>query len=170
MIKKQKKPGKRLPTFTDTPTPERMRQDGGTTLEVADRSLRGEPTRVFFRAKVSCRLDWYYNRKVITDEMYDAGRLFAKAFFYAGKSKRTTPMYGEFIASGRTDFDPYVDKTDAQIRLDNALKVLTQDEKDVVWDVCGADIHAGGAGRVRHLQTGLRALSVHFGISRQKSC
>lgn len=165
MARKKKNSVPKIPTFNDAPTPERMNQDGGAAVEVVDRNLRGEVTKIRYKAKVTCKLDWYHHRKLITDDMHGAGQRFSSLFFYAGKSKRTTPMYGEFIPSGRIDFDPYVEKTDAQSGLEKALKILSQDETDVIWDVCGSDIHAGSGGRLRHLQTGLRALSVHFGIA-----
>lgn len=160
---RKRKSAPKIPTFNDAPTQERLKQDGGAGVEVVDRNLRGEATRIRYKAKVSCKLDWYLVRGSITEQMHRAGSRFAEHFFYAGKSKRLTPMYGEFIASGRTDFDPYIEKTAAQEWLEKSLAVLTPDERDVVWTVCGQDNNIIKRSDIRHLQTGLRALAVFYG-------
>lgn len=144
-------------------TPERMRQDGGVSIEAVDRDAKGGVVQVRQRAKITCKLDWYLKKGTITEEMRKAGSLFSLYHFRAGKSPRVTPMYGDFV-SGRQGADPLAGPTDSQIRLRKALDILTPEEQDVIWDVCGNDLYAGSGARTRNLITGLRALAVHWNI------
>lgn len=146
-------------------TPERSRQNGGVEIEAVDRKATGEVVQVRHKAKITCKLDWYLKAGTITEDMWKAGNLFTFYFFCAGKQPRTTPMYGDFV-SGRKGHDPFASKTDYQIRLETALSVLTPEEQDVVWDVCGNDQYASGGGRTRALVTGLRALTVLWATGR----
>ncbi|AEP08904.1 hypothetical protein [Micavibrio aeruginosavorus] len=147
-------------------TPERMRQEGGVSIEAVDRDAKGGVVQVRQRAKITCKLDWYLNAGTITEDMWKAGCRFTFYFFCAGKLPRTTPMYGDFV-SGRRGQDPFASKTDYQIRLEKALEVLTPQEQDVIWDVCGNDQYAGTPARTRALLTGLRALAVLWAITNQ---
>ncbi len=157
----KKRKTKLVPRTTEFATPERMRQEGGVTVEPVDRNLRGDVVQVRHKAKLTCKLDWYRDAGSITQQMWEAGCKFARLYFMAGKMPRTTPMYGDFV-QGRRGHDPLAGKTDAQTGLEEALAVLDSAEQDVVWDVCGNDQYAAGHRRLRALQTGLRALSVHW--------
>ncbi|MDB5490345.1 MAG: hypothetical protein JWO78_194 [Micavibrio sp.] len=164
MTKRKKKPQANLIKASEFATPERMRQDGGMTIEpVDDFRKNGEVIQVRQKAKQTCKLDWYLGAKTITKEMHDAGLRFAWLHFLAGKLPRTTAMYGDFI-TGRMGQEPTLASTDAKIALNKALAVMDGQEKDVVWDVCGNDLYAATVIRTRKLVTGLRALVTHFGI------
>ncbi len=162
-MKKKKQDKTPLIKATEYATPERARQDGGVFIEPVDRDNKGEVIQVRHKARITCKLDWYLNAGTITEDMWKAGAKFAFIYFCAGKMPRITPMYGDFV-SGRRGHDPFASKTDAQIRLEDALAVLTGPEKDVLWDVCGNDQYAGTTPRTRAMVTGLRALTVHFTI------
>jgi hypothetical protein len=159
-LTEDKKPKIEPIKYSALPTPEAIRHGGGITLEVLDRDNKDNVIQMRAKFKITCKLDWYMKKGVITEEMRDAGNQFGSYFFYAGKSPKVTVMYREFT-SGGSDHDPLTEKTDAQIRLDKAMSVLTADEKDVLIEVCGFDNYAGKH-RVKWLPTGLRALSVHF--------
>jgi hypothetical protein len=143
------------------PTKEAIRHGGGINIDVLDRALNNSVIQLRARMKITCKLDWYLTKGVITAEMRDAGNQFGSYFFHSGKVPRTTVMYREFT-SGGNGIDPYVEKTQALINLDDAMTILTPDEKDTLIEVCGLDNYAGKH-RVKWLTTGLRALTVHFG-------
>jgi hypothetical protein len=154
---------KKTPKSAEFPTPERMRQNGGITIEPVDRNIRGDVIQVRAKAKHTCVLDFYLTMETITGEMWAAGTKFALYHFTSGKLPRTTVMYGDRV-SGLQGHDPNAGPSDAQLKLREALGILTPSEQDVVWDVCGSDQYAGTGGRIRDLRTGLRALSIHWGI------
>lgn len=142
-------------------------QHGVFRFEVADRDNVGSITEVRVRNLTPSVLDWYWRKGTIDEQMRKAGHKFAQLHFEAGKVPRTNVMYRERIQSSMTSGD--MDKssaafTQAQRGLEDALRVLSPSEIDVMRDVAGHDMRAGSPGRTRLLQLGLRALAVHFDI------
>lgn len=147
---------------SEWPTREAIRHNGGIDINVLDRALNNSIIQLQAKFKITCKLDWYHTKGVVTEQMRDAGKEFHKYFYYSGKVPRTTVMYREYTDPGEYGYDPFVDKTDAQIRYDEALTILTPDERDAAIDVCGLDNYAG-RGRLKYLQWALCKLTVHFG-------
>lgn len=151
----------RLPRFSEGPTLERQRKDGGVAWEPIDRSLTGNVVQTRARVAVSSRLDWYLDKKTISQQMHDAGERMAKIMFHAGKHPRICIMFRERVSGLNGQSEAMLDKTSAQIALDDALAVLDSQERDAIWDVCALDNFAGNT---RALVTGLRALVLHFRV------
>ncbi|MBI1425794.1 MAG: hypothetical protein GC149_20405 [Gammaproteobacteria bacterium] len=155
----------RTPMVSEFGPDERV-QHGGVVYEPASVDNDGKVLQVRARVKITCKLDWYLDAGTITEAMWQAGCKFTYLHFCAGKVPRVNVMWRERIQNSRMagDFDAWMNsKSWAQEALERALAELESDEQDVIWDVCGLDLYAGNPARVRSMQTGLRALSVHFG-------
>lgn len=155
----------RLPRISEGPTLERQRK-GDVVWEALDRSLSGNVVQTRARATVSSRLDWYLDKGAISQQMHDAGERMAKILFHAGKHPRICVMFRERVSGLNGQNEAMLDKTSAQIALDDALAVLDGQERDAIWDVCALDNFAGN---VKFLRTGLRALAVHFRMASDRS-
>ena len=164
--KRNLKAGMSLPCGSDFGTPERARQDGGISFQAASRKSDGTVIQTQAKAKISCKLDWYWDKGTIDNQMYHAGAKFALLYFYAGKVPHTSMEIKERVqksrTSGQEDFmNSY---SDAERALNDALDVLDPDERDVIREVAGLDNYAGRPGRTLKLKHGLRALAVHWKI------
>lgn len=165
---KRKQTKAKLVKIAAGPTPERMRQEGGVSFEPLDRNSNDEITEVRWKAKITDKLDWYASRGIIDEPMHDAGKRLSRLYFSSGKVPKTTVMYREMIKRSMTpgDFESHInDYTDSQKALLAALKIVTQDESQVLFSVCALDEFAGGtAVRKRAMITGLAKLAGHWGI------
>jgi hypothetical protein len=156
-----------LPVSSDYGTPERAKRDGGISIRAVNRKNDGSIIQTGGKAKRSCKLDWYWDKGTIDNQMYHAGAKFALLYFLSGKVPRTTVMLKERVQTSMTpsDYERLLNSySDAEQSLNDALDVLDPDEKDVIREVAGLDNYAGRPGRTLKLKHALRALAVHWKI------
>lgn len=168
MTKKKKPDRKNVNDLvSDFGPPERARQDGGIITEPVDRNTRGKVIQTRARAKITCKLDWYFDARTIDSQMWHAGARFSLLYFTAGKVPRVTVALKERIKRDPRlgDYDEWLNNyTVAQQKLTEAYGRLNEGERDVVREVAGLDNYAGTPGRVRTLCMALRALAVFWHI------
>lgn len=156
----------RTPKLQEVPTPERL-QHGDITWDVVDRDSVGNPLSIRARDATPLVLDWYRKKGTIDWQQCRAGYIFALLYFTAGKVPRVNVMFQERIQKSLrpSDFAAWInDYTQAQKDLNAAMDILNPVEIDVMREVAGLNVRAGTPQRVRALQSGLRALAVHFGV------
>lgn len=168
MCKKPKHPVFDTPQVADLGPPERT-QHGGVRYEKANIDEKtGQIMQMRAKARISCKLDWYWDKGTIDAQMYHAGIRFAVLFFDSGKVPRVNVMWRERIqkSMSSSDYDNWLNSySHAQNELLKAYDVLDPAERDVLREVAGLDNYAGGAERTRKLRTGLRALATHWRIA-----
>lgn len=144
---------------------EREQHNGGITIEAAEKTPKGDIIHTRARAKDSSSLHWYLKKGSITQQMYEAGLIFALWFQRAGhtshiKSCLDTPIkidkslnYKENHASSNEDARRHIIKV---------CKILSSLERNVIIDVAGFEKRAQGSKRTLALKTGLRALATYY--------
>jgi hypothetical protein len=154
---------------SDLGTAERERH-GGIVIE--DRTLTpgGVVVAQGARAKVECRLDWYWHRCVITDRQHEAGLRFRSLFEAATSNPRVTGSYGESRGGSASlnEMDARADLASVMVRSGIAREVQGEGLKllpagKAVWNTAGMDEWASGD--LPLLRQGLAALADHWRIS-----
>lgn len=137
-------------------TMERRQHAGGVISEVVDRDLRGNPFMKRDRAVAECVLDAYLLRRVITLHEYEAGLKFRRAYLRAVYRVRVEDPLGTGV------YDPEMALLIVPISeqvLRDAYAVLSEAQKRIVINVCGADEWAHGSARLATLHRALEKLT-----------
>lgn len=147
---------------SEWPTMESIRNNGGISIDVLDRDLRNNVIQLRAKLKNPDKLSWYHQKGTITKSMQIAGQEFGYYFYRSHKTPKVTVTYHEYTDNGNRSHDPYVDKTEAEKKYSDSIRLLTPEEADAIITVCGLDEWAG-RNAIRHLLTGLTVLTVVYG-------
>lgn len=155
MAKRRKR--KNLPARTgEVATPERQKQQGGVVSEVVDRDAHGNVYQRRHRAVAECMLDAYHYRGNLTEDEYQAGMKFRRAFLRAvfGLNVEDPASSGEYDPEMAMLIVPISEEL-----LRAAYAELTSAQKKIVMSVCGYDECAGNSDRIETLHRGLERLA-----------
>lgn len=128
---------------------------GGVVTEVIDRDLRGNPYLKRDRAIAECVLDAYLFRRILSHREYEAGIKFRKAYLRAVHRVRVEDPLSS------SAYDPEMALLIAPISeqiLRDAYAVLSEAQKRIAINVCGADDWAKGSARLATLRRALEKL------------
>ena len=150
---------------SDHGTKERARQEGGLIIEPAEKTKGGQVIQTRARGKSVSSLHWYLKKGSITEQMYEAGLIFALWFNRAEHAPSIRSCLDSPIRIDKSfnvhSNSPFSNE-DARRHIIKTCKILSSLERNVIIDVAGFEKRAGGEKRTLALKTGLRALATYY--------
>jgi len=157
MVKRRNKSKILTARSGETPTPERYRQNGGVTKEIAASDNNGHALLHRFRATADCPLDAYFQRGKLSEPLYRAGTRFRHAYFRV--VLRVVHVEGTGCGTHGDPEAEFLTPVYSERLLREAYGILSPKQKTIIIAVCGHDEWAGGAVNLKTLLRGLEQMS-----------